>query len=69
MTRPEWPDIANFLGVAAETVSRQLSILQVQGILSVHQRNVRIHDLDRLHAFVEACVAPPKVPGAAERAF
>lgn len=61
-------DIANFLGVAAETVSRQLSLLQEQGILSVHQRNVRIHDLDRLRAFVEPCVTPPKVPGTAERA-
>jgi len=61
-------DIANFLGVTAETVSRQLSILHAQGILSVHQRNVRIHDLDRLGTFVEHCVAPPKVSGMAERA-
>ena len=60
-------DIANFLGVTAETVSRQLSILHAQGILSVNQRKVRIHDLDRLGTVVEPCMAPPKVPDSAER--
>ena len=61
-------DIANFLGVAAETVSRQLSSFQVQGILSVNQRNVHIHDLDRLRAFVEPCLTPTRVPRSAEDA-
>ncbi len=61
-------DIANFLGIAAETVSRQLSNFQMQGILSVNQRNVHIHDLDRLRAVVEPCQTPPRMPGAAEDA-
>lgn len=61
-------DIANFLGVAAETVRRQLSSFQVQGILSANQRNVRIHDLDRLRAYVEPCPTSPRMPGSAEGA-
>ena len=61
-------DIANFLGVAAETVSRQLSSFQMQGILSVNQRHVHIHDLDRLRAFVEPCLTPTSVPRSAEDA-
>lgn len=61
-------DIANFLGVAAETVSRQLSSFQVQGILSVNQRSVQIHDLDRLRAFVEPCLTPTRLSGSAEDA-
>ncbi len=61
-------DIANFLGIAPETLSRQISSFQLQGILSINQRNVRIHDLDRLRAFVEACLTPPRMPGSGEGA-
>ncbi len=35
-------DIANFLGVASETVSRELSKLQKEGILQVDRRRVQI---------------------------
>jgi CRP/FNR family transcriptional regulator len=41
-------DIANYLGLARETVSRLLSRFQTDGLLSVQRRRVRIHDMDRL---------------------
>jgi CRP/FNR family transcriptional regulator len=41
-------DIANYLGLAVETVSRLFSRLQDDGILAVHNRHVRILDPARL---------------------
>ncbi|MEX2479475.1 MAG: cyclic nucleotide-binding domain-containing protein [Gammaproteobacteria bacterium] len=43
-------DIANYLSLAVETVSRLFSDLQVQGILAVERRFVRIVAFDRLEA-------------------
>jgi CRP/FNR family transcriptional regulator len=43
-------DIANYLGLARETVSRLLTRFEVDGLLSVQRRRVRIHDMDRLQA-------------------
>ncbi len=41
-------DIANYLGLAAETVSRLIARFQETGILSVNRRLVIIHDIDML---------------------
>jgi CRP/FNR family transcriptional regulator len=49
-------DIANYLGTAVETVSRQFASLQKQGVLRVNQRRVHISDLNRLRSMVEPCV-------------
>lgn len=49
-------DIANFLGLTIETVSRQLGNLSKIGIITVKQRGVQINDLDSLKAIVEPCL-------------
>ncbi len=41
-------DIANYLGLAVETVSRLFSRFQKDGILQVDRKHVQIHDLDAL---------------------
>lgn len=43
-------DIANYLGLAVETVSRLFSRLQDDGIIAVRSRHVRLVDRDRLRA-------------------
>lgn len=48
-------DIANFLGLTAETVSRQLAGLSKRGVITVKRRSVQINDLDLLKAIVEPC--------------
>lgn len=48
-------DIANFLGLTIETVSRQLAELNRQGIITVKQRGVQINDLASLTVIVEPC--------------
>lgn len=50
MTREE---IGSFLGLKLETVSRTLSRMAEDGLISVKQRRVRIEDPDRLRALVE----------------
>ncbi len=45
-------DIGNYLGLAVETVSRMFSRLQEEGVLSVHRKNIHIHDLGRLRAMI-----------------
>ncbi|MDD2659154.1 MAG: helix-turn-helix domain-containing protein [Methylococcales bacterium] len=50
-------DIANFLGLTAETVSRQLADLGKLGVITVKRRGVQINDLDMLKAIVEPCSA------------
>jgi CRP/FNR family transcriptional regulator, anaerobic regulatory protein len=49
-------DIANFLGLTIETVSRQLGSLSKQGIITVKQRGIQINNLDLLKAIVEPCL-------------
>jgi len=46
-------DIANYLGLVIETVSRLMSRFQSQGILQVERRIVHIRDMDALHALAE----------------
>ncbi len=41
-------DIANFLGVAAETVSREFTQLQKEGVIQVDRRQVKIDCMDSL---------------------
>lgn len=41
-------DIANYLGLARETVSRLFTRFQIDGLLSVQRRYIHIHDMDRL---------------------
>ncbi|HEB99580.1 MAG TPA: fumarate/nitrate reduction transcriptional regulator Fnr [Thiotrichales bacterium] len=43
-------DIANYLGLAVETVSRLFSRFQQEGLVTVERRHVIIQDLDRLRA-------------------
>ena len=41
-------DIANYLGLAVETVSRLFSRMQEDGMLAVRSRHVRLADIDKL---------------------
>lgn len=45
-------DIANFLGLTIETVSRQLGSLGQSGVITVKQRGVKINDMDALKRMV-----------------
>ena len=47
-------DIANFLGLTLETVSRTLAKLEKKGILGIERRNIHILDNDRLHKLSRA---------------
>jgi CRP/FNR family transcriptional regulator len=47
-------DIANFLGLTIETVSRQITDLCKHGVISVRGRGVQINNLDMLTAIVES---------------
>lgn len=46
-------DIANFLGLTMETVSRQLADLNKTGVITVKRRGIQINDLDWLKSMVE----------------
>lgn len=46
-------DIANFLGITNETVSRLLAELNHQGIITINRRNVKINNMDSLKIIVE----------------
>lgn len=49
-------DIANFLGLTIETVSRQLRHLSQKGIITVKQRGIHITNLGSLKTIVEPCL-------------
>lgn len=53
-------DIANFLGLAFETVSRLLSKMQLQKTISVDHRQVSLLDMDKLRQTL-LCDAEPKL--------
>lgn len=46
-------DIANYLSLAVETVSRLLSDFQASGVMEVNRRDVRILDIDALTAIAD----------------
>lgn len=48
-------DIANFLGLSNETISRQLTGLSKTGVIIVKQRGIQIIDLNLLKSIVEPC--------------
>jgi len=48
-------DIANFLGLSNETISRQLAGLSKAGVIIVKQRVIQIIDLNLLKSIVEPC--------------
>lgn len=50
-------DIANYLGLTIETVSRQFTLLRREGIAVVDKRSVHIQDLAGLEAIVEPCLS------------
>ncbi len=50
-------DIANYLGLTLETISRTFTRLQGDGLLSVKRRHIRIHDTDRLRSLVGMCAS------------
>lgn len=47
-------DIASYLGIAQETVSRALVALEARGLITLHQRTVRICDHEGLRALKRA---------------
>ena len=55
-------DIARFLGLALETVSRGFTRLQEDGVIAVHGRKVEILDMDELQRLAHGAEgdAPPK---------
>jgi len=46
-------DIANFLGLAPETISRELSALSRERVIEANKRNVQVLDLDRLSSIAD----------------
>jgi CRP/FNR family transcriptional regulator, anaerobic regulatory protein len=44
-------DLANFLGLTVETVSRTLTTMRNAGVMSINLRELQILDFDRLRAF------------------
>jgi CRP/FNR family transcriptional regulator len=48
-------DIANYLGVAVETVSRLFATFQSEGIIDVDRRHITILDMPRLKDMVGEC--------------
>jgi len=48
-------DIANFLGLSIETVSRQLGHLNKSGAISIKHRGVQINNRSLLKTIVEPC--------------
>lgn len=55
-------DIANYLGLTIETVSRQLGLLGRQGVITVKQRGIMINNMQALRLIVNACpkACPPE---------
>ena len=48
-------DIANYLGVAVETVSRLFARYQDDGVIAVDRRRISILDMDKLKLIVGDC--------------
>ncbi len=52
-------NIANYLGLTIETVSRSFTQLQRKGLIAVRRRHIRIRDRERLGTLARACSAAP----------
>ena len=52
-------EIANYLGLAVETVSRLFTHMDKAGLLSVQRRHITILAPERLHAMAHLCVDQP----------
>jgi len=50
-------DIGNYLGLVIETVSRSITRLQVEGVIEVQGRHVRVLDPPRFETLAHAAVA------------
>ena len=50
-------DIANYLGMAPETISRQFKKMQNQGLISINNRDITINDQSALLASVASAVS------------
>lgn len=50
-------DIANYLGMAVETISRIFAHLQSEGVIEVDRRHITICDMDKLKSMVDECGA------------
>ncbi len=61
-------DIANHLGLAVETVSRQLGQLREQGVIDIRQNEVSVLDLESLNHIAGISRAGPEPTKLAERA-
>jgi CRP/FNR family transcriptional regulator len=48
-------DIASYLGLAVETLSRLITRLQTEHILRVNRRHIRVLDMDRLRDLASPC--------------
>ena len=51
-------DIANYLGLAVETISRLFARLQEQGVLEVDHRHIKLCDQERLQRLASCAPAP-----------
>ena len=51
-------DIAGYLGIAVETVSRLFKSFQEKGIVKINRKQVDILNMDKLHAMVANCEEP-----------
>lgn len=60
-------DIANYLGLALETVSRSFSRLQQRGLITVDRHYIKVHDLDLLAEHGLEPEEAVQVPAAARR--
>lgn len=60
MTRDE---VGNYLGLATETVCRQLSHLQKEKIITINYRKIIIHDKERLFELIDESVPVRNKPG------
>jgi len=45
-------EIANYLGLAPETVSRTISSFARKGLISAKKKNLEIHDIDKLYKYI-----------------
>ena len=52
-------DIANYLGLAVETISRLFTHMHKEGLLRVERRHITILDPERLHAMAHLCAENP----------